>query len=157
MQPIVNLTLSLGETRELHRAMLTRYLMEDALRREQGLESVDVSPFVGRLETVLGISTADSTKQLERVEDDLWQHAWLSFTDEWAWHRARQEVRGELTPDELARFSPADIERAIEQRYEEKFDVYMHEVQLPGHEGDQPGDCVKRERLNANQKPQRPN
>lgn len=152
MQPIVTITLSLDETRDLHRAMLTRYLMEDALRREQGLEAVDLAPLAKRLEAVIGISADQSGKELDRTEDELWQHAWLAYTDEWAWHRAHKDVKADLTAEELAKFSQEQVDRAVEQRYKEKFDAYLREVELPGHENGQT-DCTKRERLSENQKP----
>lgn len=137
MQPIVTLTLPLHEAQEFYRAMIARFLMEEALRREQGLEPIQISPFVRRLEQVLGIQTDQALAHLDQVEDELWQHTWLSFTDEWAWHRAQQEVKKGVSAEELALLSSDEIERATEKCYEEKFDQYTKEIQLPGHEDGQ--------------------
>ena len=134
MQPIVTLTLPLTEARELYRAMITRYLMEDTLRREQGLEPVEISGFIKRLEQVLGVQPEHAVFALNQVEDELWQHAWLSFTDEWAWHRARQDIKKELSAEERTKLTAEELETAAEKRYEERFDAYLAEVQLPGHE-----------------------
>lgn len=150
MQPIVTLTLPLHEAQEFYRAMITRFLMEEALRREQGLEPVEVSPFVKRLEQVLGIQTDQALKHLDQVEDELWQHAWLSYTDEWAWHRARQEVKEGVEAKDLALLSPEEIDRATEKRYEQKFEQYLQEVQLPGHEDGQSCIELKNEPANMN-------
>ena len=152
MQPIVTLTLSLDDARELYRAMVTRLLVQETLRREQGLEAVDAPPYLDCLEQALGLGGDQAGKQGETIEDELWQHAWLAFTDEWAWHRAKQDIRKELGKRGLKRLSNEELEQATEARYKERFEAYVREIQLPGHEEGESCDRVL-ERHSAKQKP----
>lgn len=135
MQPIVTLTLPLDDAREVYRALISRYFVEDMLRREQGLEAISLPVLAERIERTLGLSTDQVTQETKRIEDELWQHAWLAFTDEWAWHRAKQDVLRELGSKEAKRFTPEELESLTEKRYEAKLDTYLKEVELPGHEG----------------------
>lgn len=134
MQPIITLTLPLEEARELYRALVTRYFVEDTLRREQGLESISLPLLAERLEKTLNFSNERAASELKQVEDELWQHAWLSFTDEWAWHRAKQDILKELGTKQAKRFNADELDALTEKRYEAHLDRYMKEVQLPGHE-----------------------
>ncbi len=134
MQPIVTLTLPLDDARELYRALILRYFVEDTLRRERGLEPISLPVLAERIEKTLGLSQDQIQNETKRVEDELWQQAWLSFTDEWAWHRAKQDILKELAPADHARFTPEELEKLTEHRYESKLEHYLKEVELPGHE-----------------------
>lgn len=134
MQPIVTITLPLEETKELYRALITRYFVEDALRREQGLEPISLPSLAERVERTLGLSPSQANTEIKSVEDELWQHAWLAFTDEWAWHRAKQEVLSELGIEQAKRFTPEQLDALTEKRYEARLEVYTKEIELPGHE-----------------------
>lgn len=134
MQPIVTLTLPLDDARELYRALILRYFVEDTLRRERGLEPISLPVLAERIEKTLGLSQDQIQAETKRVEDELWQHAWLSFTDEWAWHRAKQDIQKELSSTDQARFTPEELEKLAERRYEAKLEHYLKEVELPGHE-----------------------
>lgn len=134
MQPIVTLTLPLDDARELYRALILRYFVEDTLRRERGLEPISLPVLAERIEKTLGLSQDQIQVETKRVEDELWQHAWLSFTDEWAWHRAKQDIQKELSSTDQARFTAEELEKLAEHRYEAKLEQYLKEVELPGHE-----------------------
>ena len=158
MQPIVTLTLPFEEAREVYRALIARYFVEDALRREQGLEPISVPVLAERFEKILGFSTEESATETKRVEDELWQHAWLTFTDEWAWHRAKRDILKELGETGVATLSHDQLEQLTERRYEAQFDAYTKEIQLPGHEAG--ASCewpskTTQEHLPKNQKPSR--
>ena len=132
MQPIVTLSLPLDDASELYRALMMRYFVESTLRREQGLEPISVPALAERLEHALQTDQEASEKEIASIEDELWQHAWLAFTDEWAWHRAKEDVLKELGTS-AKRFKQEELERLTEQRYEKKFEAYQKEVELPGH------------------------
>lgn len=134
MQPIITLTLPLEDAQELYRALITRYFVEDILRREQGLEPISLPMLAERIERTLGLSNDQVNTETKRVEDELWQHAWLAFTDEWAWHRAKQDILRELGAEQAKRFTTEELEALTEKRYEAKLDTYLKEVELPGHE-----------------------
>ncbi|MBP7005894.1 hypothetical protein KBB27_02105 [Patescibacteria group bacterium] len=153
MEPIVTLTLSLDDARELYKTLMARAIVEETLRREQGLESVDPPALMGRLEQVLQIQPEQVARLGEHIEDELWQHAWLTFTDEWAWHRAKQDVQKELGKKNAERLTPPELERAVEARYNKTFEKYLLEVELPGHE--EGASCIrsKTERIAAPHKP----
>lgn len=153
MEPIVTLTLSLDDARELYKTLMARAIMEETLRREQGLESVDPPALMGCLEQALHVQPEQVARLGEQVEDELWQHAWLTFTDEWAWHRAKQDVHKELGKSGLAHLNASEQERAIEDRYNKAFDTYLQEIELPGHEEGAPSVRLKGERITTPQKP----
>ena len=139
MQPIVTVTLSLTDAHDLYRALVRQTLVDDALREEQGLEAAEPPALLGRLEQVLNVSPEQAAQHGQQAEDELWQHAWLAFTDEWAWHRAKQDVERELGK-QAGTFSQDELEKATEKRYHAGFDGYLKEVELPGHE--EGGSCA---------------
>jgi len=117
------------EWQELYRAMLARFLIETAMREEQGLEPVPYPPILERLECLLGLSMETAHDLLHKTDAELWEFNWFSFTDEWAWFRARQDVLKELG-SAADRTKRAALEHLIERRYEEKFQVYVEEVAM---------------------------
>ncbi|MFA6429270.1 MAG: hypothetical protein WCV84_02110 [Patescibacteria group bacterium] len=123
------LSFSKNELIELHRALLARFIMEDSLRKEHALEPIDPSPLLTRVEQLLQIPDRTSHAIFEQVDEEVWQHSWFAFTDEWAWFRARQDVRKKLG-SELANTSPKDLEALIDHRYDEWFDRYVHELDM---------------------------
>ena len=133
MQPIVTLSLPLDDARDLYHALVTRYIIESTLREEQGLEPISLPAIAERLEQTLGVLPDQAEHEGEQLEDELWEYAWLAFTDEWAWHRAKQDVAQELGKT-LPRFSEDQLDQLTEQRYKSKFELYQKEVRLPGHE-----------------------
>lgn len=117
------------ELLELHRALLQRAMVEDELRHERGLEKIDRHPLLDKIEALVGLSE-DKLHNLDHAtEDEMWEFAWYAFTDEWAWHRAGQDVKKDLadlpnkTPEE-------DAKKLVEARYRENFDAYVAEVDM---------------------------
>jgi hypothetical protein len=136
IEPIMTLSLSQSELLQTYRALMSRYFIEDALRQENGLESIPVPPFIERLEELLGTNAANAMRHVEQTEEELWQYAWLTFSDEWAWHRAKQDVLTELGPKASQLLSEEDMTALVERRYEERLDRYVEEIRLPGHESE---------------------
>ena len=60
--------------------------------------------------------------------------SWYSFTEEWAWHRAEQDVRKELGVKQRKYMKQEEIETLIEKRYESGFETYVKEVALEEQE-----------------------
>jgi len=126
----LSLPFSREELLELHRAALMRYLMEEGFRKEQGLEPVDPPPVLAKMEAVLGIGPEKADGIERQIDDELWQHSWYAFTDEWAWFRARQDVLKKLDAAARSAMPREEIETLIERRYEEQFDKYVAEVDM---------------------------
>lgn len=117
------------ELLELHRALLQRALVEDEVRHERGLEKIDRHPLLEKIEALVGLDDEKLHALDHDVEDEMWEFAWYAFTDEWAWHRAGQEVAKEVAETSV---KPSDAEKTklIETRYREKFDAYVAEVDM---------------------------
>lgn len=125
----VSLTLSRQELLELQEAVAIRAMVEDDLRREEGLEAVDRRPLLQKLDQLLN-ATPDQIKRLdERLDEELWHSAWYSYTDEWAWYRARKDVLRELGPL-AASTTDTTIEELTHRRYHDKFEAYVQEIDM---------------------------
>lgn len=122
-----SLAFSRPELREVYEALLLRTALEDSLRREKGLEAVQPNPLLAKLEGLLAIKESSLEKFGEAIDENLWEHAWYTFTDEWAWFRAHQEVEKELdgktTSDKI-------FHQRVEQKYTEHFDRYVQEIDM---------------------------
>ena len=122
-----SLTYSRQELREIYEALLLRTALEDELRRAKGLEAVQPHPLLSRLEGLLSVNEAAIERFSEAVDDNLWEHAWYTFTDEWAWFRARQDVEkdlaGKATSDE-------QLNQLVEEQYTKEFERYVGEVDM---------------------------
>lgn len=125
----LNLSIPRSVALEMHRALLARHIIECLLRRERGLEEIDEPPILGLLEKTLGISDEAAHKLYHQLEDELWEYGWYSFTDEWAWYRARIEVIKELG-DKAEPMKRDAIDRLVEERYEKNFEKYIAEVDM---------------------------
>lgn len=120
------------ELLEIQEALCMRTMVEDDLRSEEGLEPVDRRLLLERIDQLLN-ATEEQIKSLEdRMDQELWHHAWYAYTDEWAWYRARQDVVQEL--GEAAAQTPANVlDDRVHRRYHEAFDVYVREIDMnPG-------------------------
>lgn len=127
----VSLTLTRQELLELQEALTMRAMVEDVLRHEEGLEPVDRRLLLSKIDQLLHAPESQLATLDARLEEELWQHAWYGFTDEWAWYRARRDVLRELGP--LAgRTADATIEELAHQRYHAKFDEYVQEIDMSG-------------------------
>jgi hypothetical protein len=129
-----NLHLNHQQLLEIHRALLQRYVVEEAMRREQGLEGIEYPRLVEHLEQVLGLSGEKAHELFHLEEETLWEYTWYTFTDEWAWYRARQDVMKHLGP-KAQRTGRKVLEELIEKQYEEKFEEYLKEVDMQDNEG----------------------
>lgn len=114
---------------ELHRALLRQYVLENSLRKEQGLETVERTMILEKLETLLQITEEEAHGLLHHTEDELWEYCWYTYTDEWAWYRAKKDVIKELRESAQTK-SDEELEILIEQRYEKKFEKYVGEVDM---------------------------
>lgn len=128
-QEYVSLTLPKSELGEFHRGMLLRYVAESLVRREQGLEEAEYPESLSKLEEVLGISEERAHAMLHEMEDELWSYAWYVYTDEWAWHRAKNETLKELGNKSTSLKKDA-LDRMVEERYEKHFESYIKEIDM---------------------------
>lgn len=122
------LSASREELVELHRAILRQHVLENALRKEQGLEAVEQTELLEKLERMLQISPEEAHRLMHTMEDELWEYSWYTYTDEWAWYRAKKDIlkehRGSAVKNEQ------ELERLVEERYEAQFDRYVAEVDM---------------------------
>ena len=127
-----SLQLSREELKEIHAALVARAMVEDELRRERGLEKIDRRDLLEKFEMLLGDDDAALHALDHAIDDELWEHAWYVFTDEWAWFRAQQEVEKELAGK--TKPEAKEFQLLVEQRYKKKFDEYVGEVDMHGSE-----------------------
>ncbi len=124
---------SLGLTREqlaeLHRSVLSTYIIDETFRRERGEESQDPPALLDHLEGLLEMTEQDAHRAFHDEEDRLWEYSWYAYTDEWAWHRARQETVRELG-DELVLLNEEALEQRIEKTYNDHFERYTKEIDM---------------------------
>mgnify|MGYP006054247291 FL=1 len=124
-----SLGLNATQLQEVHRSLLARFIVEDGLRREQGLEPAEYPPLLEHIERLLRIDGETAHRAFHKEEDELWEYSWYSFTDEWAWFRAKQDLIKEL--GSKAERTPSKVlEARIEQIYEERFDSYTAELDM---------------------------
>lgn len=114
---------------EMHRALLSRLAIEQTMRREQGLEPGEDSPLLERLERMLCLTDDEAHEAYHRSEDELWEYVWFTYTDEWAWFRAKREVEKELGA-RAKRMGHDELEALIEDRYQQKFNRFAAEVDM---------------------------
>lgn len=129
MTDFVSVQLSREELLELREALLMRAIVEDTLRQEEGLEEVGKRRLLEKVEQ-LALLGGDNVRVLAaRLDEELWQHAWYAYTDEWAWFRAKQDAIKDL--GSMASVTPADrIEELAHEKYHKKFDVYAQEIDM---------------------------
>lgn len=124
-----NLQLSKQQLIEVYRSLLARFVVEDTMRREQGLEPIEYPKFLEHLEQLLQIDAEQAHQTFHKEEDELWEYSWYTFTDEWAWFRAKQDALKELGA-KAKRTPTKALEAKIEAIYEERFDRYAAEVDM---------------------------
>lgn len=125
----ISLHINRTEALELHAALVERAMVEDELRREKGLEPVACQPLLEKLDVLLGLSDPQAEALAQALDDELWEHAWYVFTDEWAWFRAKQDVERDIGPDR-AKLDDAELRRRIELRYQKDFARFVKEVEM---------------------------
>lgn len=123
------LSASREELIELHRALLRQHIIENALRKEQGLELIEPTDLLEKLEHLLHIGADDAHALMHRMEDELWEYSWYTYTDEWAWYRAKQDVLKDLRGAARAKTSD-EMDKLVEAQYEKQFEKYVAEVDM---------------------------
>jgi len=132
----VALTLSRQELLELQEALAMRAMVEDDLRREDGLESLDRRPLLEKVDQLAHASQQQMSVLEDRLEEELWHYSWYAYTDEWAWFRARRDVLLELGA--LAKSTTEDtIEDLAHRRYHEQFEAYVQEIDMDTSSGNE--------------------
>lgn len=125
----ISVTLPKEELMDLYKGLLAQYVIEQSMRREKGLEDVDYPENLSRLEEILGVDEDRAHLMFHQMENELWEYSWFTYTDEWAWHRAKAETEKELG-DKASGLKREAMERLIEERYEKNFDKYVAEIDM---------------------------
>ncbi len=123
------LQLSHDDLKEMYFSLLRQWILECTLRQERGLEPVMPPPLLDRLEALLQLKEEEAHQLFHAVEDELWEYSWCTFTDEWAWYRAHQDVTKELGA-ETKRTDQHHLDALIQKRYEDGFETYLAEVDM---------------------------
>ena len=110
-----SLQFTYAELQQLHTALLTQAMIDDALRVERGLLTPERRPMLEQIEGLLHLTEEELHVKDHIVDDALWEHAWYSFTEEWAWFRAQQE---------------STTEEETEITYRKKFEAYLGEIDM---------------------------
>jgi hypothetical protein len=132
-----SITLPKKELAEIHRGLLMRHLVENEIRREEGLEEIEYPKVLEAIENALGLNEEQAHALEHQVDDELWNFAWYAFTDEWAWFRARAEVLREQ--GKRSELSTEGLERKIEDRYRKEFERFVSEVDMKSKTATKPG------------------
>jgi len=124
-----SITLPKKELADIHRGLLMRYLVENDVRREEGLEEIEYPKVLEAIENALGLNEETAHQLEHQVDDELWNFAWYAFTDEWAWFRARRDVLRELGT-KRGELNAEALDRKVEERYRKDFERYVSEVDM---------------------------
>ena len=124
-----SITLPKKELAEIYRGLLLRHIVENEIRREEGLEEGEFPKVLEAIENAIGLNEEEAHQMLHKMEDELWNFAWYSFTDEWAWFRARQDVLKELGAKRSGTSTDA-LDRKTEDKYRERFERYVMEIDM---------------------------
>ena len=108
---------------------MAQSVVTNAIREEQHQEAVEPSPLLQKIELLLQLSPDRAHEEFHRAEDDLWAYAWYTYTDEWAWGRARQDVMRTQHKDQ-APLTDAELEQRIDTQYKKEFDRYSGEIDM---------------------------
>ena len=124
-----SITLPKKDLAELHRGLLLRHIVENGIRREEGLEEADEPKVLAAVESALGLNPDEAHALFHRAEDELWDYVWYSFTDEGAGFRARQEVLKDLGSKRTGMNQEA-LDRKTEEKYRDNFERYVGEIDM---------------------------
>jgi hypothetical protein len=125
-----SLLLSRQELKELHEALVMRAMVEDDLRSEEGLESVDRRPLIERTGQLLAMNEQRLQAIEDHLDQELWRHSWYTYTDEWAWYRARRDVLNEVGSVANVTMESKAVDDLIHRRYHERFEDYIQEIDM---------------------------
>lgn len=124
---IVALQLPYDDAMQLYRAALAQFYREQARRDRLGLERLVYLPSLMAFEKTLGLTPERVHTIAHEIEHELWEHAWGEFSEEWAWHRAEQDVQKTLDSNH-ATLSKDELETLIAKRVEQQFERYISEI-----------------------------
>ncbi len=125
----VGLQLTREELQEIRRALLQRAILGEEVRKEKGETDESTHLLLERIETLLDESEEEAHMLDHKMEDELWEHAWYSFTDEWAWFRAKQSVEKRLGAAGKS-ISDSELQKNVEAEYRKHFDTYITEIAM---------------------------
>ena len=123
----VGVQLTRSELQEIHLALIKQALIQDEIRRERGLEEIEGRPLLERMERLLGLNEEQAHAIDHVTLDELWEYSWYSFTEEWAWYRAEQELE---KTKKIKTTSQEDHQKMIETLYQKHFQRYVSEVAM---------------------------
>jgi hypothetical protein len=123
------LSLTRNELLEMQTALIQRYILEDELHREKGMEPVAEHKLLCRVDDLLRLPNRDLDSLSDALDDELWEFSWFAFTEEWAWFRASQETRRELGPS-ASKMNQEEMDKLIERRFTKNFEKYISEVEM---------------------------
>lgn len=129
MEALAYLQLKKADLLDLHQALVTRWMVENRLRYTQGLESIGPPFLVDRIESILDMNEDQAHTLFHVAEEELWEYSWHTYTEEWAWHRAEQDVRKKLKR-QIDHLDKDQLEAIIEKRFEATFERYISEVAM---------------------------
>lgn len=121
-------TMNRRELAEIHQALLARFIMEETLRGEHGLEEIDYPDHLMKIEQMLGMDPDAAHELYHDMEDELWEYAWNTYTDEWAWHRAGQDADKLISKKGFQ--NGKSREEITEALYEKNFERYTSEIDM---------------------------
>jgi hypothetical protein len=124
------LQLDKQEAFECLQALLTQTLIEEEIRSQKGLEMPELSPIITRLMAILGCDDSILENITEKSGDELWEYAWYAFTNEWAWHRAKQDALKEQKSSKKNLPSRQDYQKITERLYNTRFEKYVAELNM---------------------------
>ncbi len=132
---IVALQLPHDDAMQLYRAALAQFLREQARRDRLGLERLVYLPSLMAFEKTLQLTAEQVHVITHEIEHELWEHAWGEFSEEWAWHRAEQDVQKTLDTN-AATLTKDELETLITNRVEQQFERYISEIDFDARKGE---------------------
>lgn len=123
------LQLSRRELKEIHSALVQKAIVEDEVMRERAVPIVEQRDLLERIEMLLGENEEILHMLDHATEDELWEYSWYTFTDEWAWFRAAQDVEKGLGAKKDLTDKVA-LQKLIELKYQKQFEAYVAEIDM---------------------------
>ncbi|MCA9384190.1 MAG: hypothetical protein H6759_01475 [Candidatus Nomurabacteria bacterium] len=132
----VAIQLPFDDAMQLYRATLAQFYREQARRDRLGLERLVYLPSLMSFEQILRLTSEQVQTITHEIEHELWEHAWGEFSEEWAWHRAEQEVQSTLGTAATT-LTKDELETLIEKRVEQQFERYVSEIDFDSRKEDE--------------------
>ncbi|MFO0765072.1 MAG: hypothetical protein U0487_03450 [Patescibacteria group bacterium] len=131
----VALQLPYDDAMQLYRAALAQFHREQTRRDRLGLERLVYLPSLMAFERTLNLTPERVHAIAHEIEAELWEHAWGEFSEEWAWHRAEQDVQSTLDSNQ-ASLNKDELETLIAKRVEQQFERYISEIDFDARKGE---------------------